>query len=461
MKIVTPFVHVLAIAAAVTGCAPGAVGESTAAEEEEPAVTSAAEPLVASSFLFQHPFFGQPYTHTCDFNTTSCYEKGKYHTAYDESAPTSTAIRASNFGIRSLRQNMSASDHGMGNAVAVQHLLADGTFIYATDNHMSSHQWLAARPDGQVVVPRGAKLGQVGGSGYGSPTFWGNHDHHEMKTTNSFGSSCGATFYGYTPTSALGYCYKNPGDYFNKKAVLMPEFGLADAGWGDYDVIYGVANTPVYARLNIQQSSATYANVGVGGRAGWTSTVADFPMVSNLAPGSWAVTASRTFPAGDYRFFGAVQSGSEWRTGFPVIFSIVSKAADFVRDNDQPSAYFQSGGFGPARSDGYLYGANAATGNSGAWARWFTQRAGTYSLWVYVGGGGNGSARFKIYPTGSGTPIYTDPVNMGAGAYGWVQLRVGATTAWSFTTAGYVGLSADAGSASDVYLFDAIKFVAP
>ena len=416
--------------------------------------------LTLSSFLFQHPLTGGSWNHTCDFNTVNCYVKGQYHTAIDESAGTSTAIRASNFGVRSLRQNMSNSDHGMGNAVAVRYLLDDGSYIYGTDNHMSSHHSLSTRPDGEIAVPRGGKLGNVGGSGYGNPTYWGYHDHHEMKTVNTFSSGCNGTYYGYTPSSALLYCYKSPSDYFGTRRVLMPEFSLANSGWGDYDVLYGVVNTTIYAQVRMVSAPAL-SSVGVGGRSGWSATVTDFPFATNRPAGSYTVTTSRTFTSsGDYRFFAAVQSNGAWRGGYPVIFTVLPKSSDFIRDNDMGAASFQSGGLGVARFDGYGYGAHAATGNSGAWARWYTQKAGTYRLWVYVGGNGVGSVRFKIYPNGAGTPIYSDPVNLSTAVYGWVQIKVGATTSWSFTSSGYVGLSADAGAANEVYLFDAIKFTA-
>lgn len=438
-----------------------AEAEAWAPESGAYAAPTAASALTASSFLFQHPLTGGSWSSTCVFNTTNCYAKGKYHTAIDESAGTSVAIRATNFGVRTLRQNMSANDAGMGNAVAVQYLLADGTYAYGTDNHMSSHHPLSYRPDGAVAVPRGTKLGNVGGSGYGSSTYWGNHDHHEMKLSNSFASSCGGTYYGYTPTSAYNYCYLNPSSFIGVRRVLIPEFSLSNSGWGDYDVLYGVVGSPVYAQVKLESSPGTLTYAGVGGREGWTNTVSDFPFATNVPAGSSTITTNRTFTkAGDYRFFAAVQSSGAWRGGYPVIFSVLPSSSDFIRDNDMASASFQSGGLGVSRFDGYGYGAQAATGNSGAWARWYTQRSGLYRVWVYVGGNGVGKVRFKIYPTGAGSPIYSDQVDLSTAAYGWVQLRVGTTTSWSFSTAGYVGLSADTGSASEVYLFDALKFTA-
>ncbi len=441
--------------------ADGAEAEAHAHDSDTYAAPSEASPLTSSSFLFQHPLTGGSWSSACAFNTTNCYVAGKYHTAIDESAGTSVAIRATNFGVRTLRQNMSANDAGMGNAVAVQYLLADGTYVYGTDNHMSSHHPLSLRPDGAAAVPRGAKLGNVGGSGYGSPTYWGNHDHHEMKLSNTFASSCGGNYYGYTPTSAFNFCYLNPSSFFGARRVLIPEFSLSNSGWGDYDVLYGVVGSPVFAQVKLENSPGPLTYAGVGGREGWTSTVSDFPFAANVPAGSATVTSNRTFTkAGDYRFFAAVQSGGAWRSGYPVIFSVLPSSADFIRDNDMASASFQSGGLGVARFDGYGYGAQAAAGNSGAWARWYTQRSGVYRVWAYVGGNGVGKVRFKIYPTGAGSPIYSDQVDLSTAAYGWVQLRVGATTSWNFSSAGYVGLSADAGGSSEVYLFDALKFTA-
>src|SRR5690606_21633052 len=131
--------------------------------------------------------------------------------------------------------------------------------------------------------------------------------------------------------------------------------------------------------IRIENSSSTFSYAGVSGRAGWGGTVADFPMATNVGPGTFSVTRSRTFSAaGDYRLAAAVQSGGAWRGGYSVIFSILSKPADFIRDNGMGSGLFKSGGLGLARFDGYGYGAYAATGNSGAWAQWYTQRAGTF-----------------------------------------------------------------------------------
>lgn len=442
---------------------PAVEAPEDAALTGPPALVTPTEPtfLTTSSFLFQHHLLGSAYAHECDFDDLQCYVVGKYHTGLDDSATASTAIRASNFGNRSLVQNMSGSDHGMGNAVAVRYLLANGRYVYTTESHMSSHHPLSTRPDSTVAVPRGAKLGNVGGSGYGSLTYWGNHAHHEMKTGNTFAAPCNGTYWGYTPTSATNHCYVNPDDYIDTRRVLMPEFSLANAGWGDYDVLYGIVNTPIFSRIRLENSQESFANAGVRGHQGWSNTGVNFPMATNVPAGSFYVTSSRQFSAaGDYRLSASVQSNGEWRDGYPVIFSVLPKSSDFIRDNDMGAASFKGGGLGIARFDGYGYGANAATGNSGAWAQWYSQKTGNYRLWAYVGGNGVGTVRFKIYPTGSGNPIYSDPVNLSSAIYGWVQLRAGATTSWAFTSNGYVGLSADKGAANEVYLFDAIKFSA-
>lgn len=441
--------------------ADAANNNNTANDTGDPLLATSFQALTSNNFLFAHPLQGSgSYTRACNFNTTACYSPGKYHTAVDELSSSQLTIRAANFGRRSLTQMVSTYDHGMGNAYCNEFLLDSGVFTYNCGNHLANLQTQAVRPNGRAEVPKGAKQGEMGGSGYGLLMYWVRHLHDEYKTLNTLANACGSgTYYGYTPSSALNFCYQNPDTYYNTRRVLMPEFSTANSGWGDYDTLYGVAGQVLWARLQLVGAPRAYTKVGVGGRAGWGGTVVDFPMVS--APvGNSTYTQSKTLTAGDYRFFAAVQDGTIWRTGYELIFTVLPKATDFIRDNDMGSSYFTSGGLGVARYDGYGYGAHAATGNSGAWARWFTQNAGTYSVWAFVGGQASGTVRFKLYPTGSGTPIYSDPINLASFRWQWVQLKVGTTSKWAFTTSGYVGLSADAGNASDTVLFDAMKFIA-
>ncbi|WP_437683899.1 M23 family metallopeptidase [Sorangium sp. So ce131] len=447
----------------VSAC--GSAAEEGAASDDwsdgQPAEIGEAEaPLTSASFLFAHPLQGSSYTRACNFNTTRCAVADRYHSGIDEGAAAGLPVRASNFGERTLVVHNGSSDHGLGNAVVIRHLLQDGTYLWWQDGHMGFHHPLNARPDGSVAVTTGTKLGEVGGTGYGAAHHWGNHLHAEAKLGSVLHNPCGdGTYWGYTPSNATNFCFRNPDSYIGSSRVMIPEFETSSSGtWGDYDVVYGVAGTPIYARVGLVSATQSYAKLLVGGRAGFSGEIVDFPAASGVT-GTYTHTTMRSFSAGDYTFFAAVETPtSAWRTGYRVIFSVLPSSNDFIRDNDMSSTYFESGGLGLARGDGYGYGARMATGTSGAWGRWYTRRSGTYGVHVYVGGAGSGSVRYKIYPTGAGAPVFSDPIDLSRNRYSWVPLKVGGTTGWSFASGGYVGLSADDGSPATFYTFDAVKF---
>ncbi|WP_437595187.1 peptidoglycan DD-metalloendopeptidase family protein [Sorangium sp. So ce590] len=452
----------LMLASACGSAAEEGDAPNEGSDEEPGSLGGAGLPLTSASFLFAHPLQGSSYRRECNFNTTRCFVTGKYHSGIDESAAAGLAIRAANFGERTLVVNNGSSDHGLGNVVTIRHLLQDGTYLWWLNAHMSSHHPLNARPDGSVAVTTGTKLGEVGGTGGGEAHHWGNHLHAEAKLGNVLRNPCGSrTYYGYLPSNAENFCYRNPDSYIGSRGVMIPEFNLSERdAWGDYDVLYGVASAPIYTRLRLVAATESFSKLLVGGRAGFSDEIVDFP-AGRDATGTVTYTAMRTFSAGDYTFFAAVQApDASWRAGYRVIFSVLPSANDFIRDNDMAATYFERGGLGLARGDGYGYGAYMAVGGSGAWGRWYTRKAGSYGVYVYVGGAGNGSVRYKIFPTGAGTePLFSDPIDLTRNRYSWVPLRVRGATSWSFATNGYVGLSTEEGSAATIYTFDAVKFI--
>ncbi|MFC2172366.1 M23 family metallopeptidase [Acidobacteriota bacterium] len=414
--------------------------------------------LNSNSFLFDYPLQGgRGYL----FNQR-VYNKKKrkyeHHTGLDLIAAGGTPIRAANFGRRSLRVNNCQSDHGLGNVVGIEYLLDDGTNLWSLDCHMSAHRNLNGRPNGTVAIPKSTMVGQVGGTGYCQAHYWGDHDHFELKRGNQLDNPRGpGQHWGYTPYDAKQFGYEKPDDFVGRRRVLMPEFSLTDSGWGDYDILYGTAGKRLYARLMLVGSKEVFDELLVRGRSGFSTTVVDFPAVSQIR-GPYTYVASRKLAAGDYTFWAALKKGSEWREGYPIILTVLPSSEDFIRDNDMGSQEFQSWGLSTARYDGYGYGAYAALGNVNAGARWLIRRQGRFAPSVYIGANGVGKVRYKVYPTAGSAPILTDPVDLTSNRFRWVELKKGSTSSWNFDVTGYVELAAGSGSHNEIYLFDAVKF---
>ncbi len=113
-------------------------------------------------------------------------------------------------------------DHGLGNAIILQHTRQDGSSFYTLYGHNASFAPNLAV--GQTVA-KGAIIATMGASGYGKSDYWdpdgtgpldGVHSHFEVKSAQVLGSttSC-STCFGYTPGDPTAYGYSDPAQYIN------------------------------------------------------------------------------------------------------------------------------------------------------------------------------------------------------------------------------------------------------
>src|SRR5687767_1980858 len=134
--------------------------------------------LFAQDGKFRVPLNGGRLVSTCGFNSTGCFVSGKYHSGNDYATTGDDSVLASNAGKIVFLQSMNSNDHGMGTVVIVEHHAYDTAgkpvTLYSTYNHLAS--LVAGLYVGEAVV-KGQKLGMMGGSGYGNPTYWGKHLH--------------------------------------------------------------------------------------------------------------------------------------------------------------------------------------------------------------------------------------------------------------------------------------------
>ncbi len=108
-------------------------------------------------------------------------------------------------------------DHGLGNAIILEHTRQDGSVFYTLYAHNAS--FAPGLAVGQSVG-KGTVIATMGGTGYGLSNFWGTHSHFEVKTAATLGStpSC-STCFGYTPADPTTYGYFNPASYINTVSV--------------------------------------------------------------------------------------------------------------------------------------------------------------------------------------------------------------------------------------------------
>jgi len=148
----------------------------------------------------------------------------KYHTGVDYSYTTTSSGKTSSDhnayvvakGTVYKIEKKSSSDHGMGNNVIIEHTMSDCSKRYSTYSHLDSinSSLYLGKP-----VSGGDKVGVMGGSGYGSSTYYPKHLHFEMKTCgtsgtcNSYKGTCSSGCWGYTPYHPDNYGYKDPNRY--------------------------------------------------------------------------------------------------------------------------------------------------------------------------------------------------------------------------------------------------------
>lgn len=165
--------------------------------------------------IFRRPIQGGSIA--CPFDSTTCYDVGKYHTAIDYwgEGGKETDILASNCGtVRYISRN-NGKDHGLGNAVILEHYVFDtgvGGIVlrYSLYAHLSS---IDPNLTLNHNVANGERLGVMGSTGYGKPDHYGKkpHLHFEVKTANILSNSAGkGPYWGYTPKTASGFGFIDP-----------------------------------------------------------------------------------------------------------------------------------------------------------------------------------------------------------------------------------------------------------
>lgn len=154
----------------------------------------------------------------CLYGSTNCAKPGYYHTAIDYTYSSSypTAYAAADGKVVKV-EKMSSGDHGMGNNVIIEHTLSNCNKVYSTYSHLASIN--GAMVYG-ATVKRGQSVGVIGGSGYGSSTYWGRHLHFEIKqrpvsgTPWSYNGTCTSGCWGYTRYWPDNYGYNNPRSFY-------------------------------------------------------------------------------------------------------------------------------------------------------------------------------------------------------------------------------------------------------
>ena len=126
------------------------------------------------------------------------------------------------------QSDRNCADHGLGNTVIIEHVLADGAKKYSLYAHLAS---FSDNIEYGSCVDKGTVLGTVGGSGYERLDRWTKHVHFEIKNENVLGApSAPSSYWGYTPNHPDGYGYVNPNNYIGKVSAKPCNNGLS-ANW--------------------------------------------------------------------------------------------------------------------------------------------------------------------------------------------------------------------------------------
>ncbi len=221
--------------------------------------------------LFNHPFSAQDArfrvplnggTIVCVFNDTQCAVSGQYHTGIDYHATDGNKdILATNAGkIVSITYNGS-QDHGMGNAVIIEHKIVNVQggvqYLYSLYAHQDSV--ISGLYVGEAVV-KGQKIGTMGSTGYGQSNYWGStpHLHFEIKAAavlhNPSNPSGNSQYWGYTPSSAVNYGYIDPTWFINSSSTAI---GNDYAFWN----FSGANNFEGWTLIHIEAASVTGGNL--------------------------------------------------------------------------------------------------------------------------------------------------------------------------------------------------------
>jgi hypothetical protein len=162
---------------------------------------------------------------------------GKHHAGQDFFATTDSNIYASAFGkVVAMQVNgqgcrpgcneagCDCADHGLGNAIILEHTLLDGRKVYSLYAHNDS---FAPTLSVGKCVAKGTLIGIIGATGYGLTDYWtrivknkGPHSHLELKSAAVLDSPDHAYCCGYTDNEdPSSHGYFDPGTYIGRVAV--------------------------------------------------------------------------------------------------------------------------------------------------------------------------------------------------------------------------------------------------
>lgn len=164
----------------------------------------------------------------CNYGNKPCASQSSYHDGIDFSGNGDKIVRATNHGrVHKIVRN-GGGDHGMGNTVILEHFTTDGQRVCSSYSHLKSiddevYEKYKKRYTHQEWLTVGARIGEMGGTGYGQEQYWVTHLHFEMKSDCTLGAPTNPdSYWGYTPNYPSGYGYLDPNAYIGNKYADNP-----------------------------------------------------------------------------------------------------------------------------------------------------------------------------------------------------------------------------------------------
>lgn len=164
----------------------------------------------------------------CNYGNKPCASASSYHDGIDFRGNGDKTVRATNHGrVYAIIKN-GDRDHGLGNAVILEHWTTDNRRVCSVYAHLKSisstmYEKLKLRGTTKEWLTIGTTVGEMGGTGYGQENYWTVHLHFEMKNQCTLGAPTKPnTYWGYTPNYPSEYGYLNPNDFVGKVYVEHP-----------------------------------------------------------------------------------------------------------------------------------------------------------------------------------------------------------------------------------------------
>ena len=224
-----------------------------------------------------------------------------FHSGIDYLGDFGDEVKATASGRVIWMENMSSSDHGMGNNIIVAHSLSNGSTKYSFYGHLDSFENLQ---NGDLIIGNSI-IGQMGHSGYNCANYWNcynkvkdrnicrqcpngygfdwAHLHFEIKSEHfndrPTGNACGqcgpnnSGCWGYTDSHPDNFCYQNPDEIVErfKYAVEEPiqafvDLSSIDLSTGSQKVIdidfktnfYNIGSWNGYIYLQIHRNNGSF-----------------------------------------------------------------------------------------------------------------------------------------------------------------------------------------------------------